>query len=66
MDRAERETKLHINVLELTAIKFAIFYLLLLQEGMKHLRVMTDNSAAISYINRQGGVNSALCNNVTT
>ena len=27
---------------------------------------MTDNSTAISYINRQGGVRSMLCNNVTT
>ena len=51
----EGETKLHINVLELTAIKFAIFSLLPLQIGTKHLRVMTDNSTAISYINRQGG-----------
>ena len=33
---------------------------------MKHLRVMTDNSTAISYINRQRGVKSMLCNNVTT
>ena len=33
---------------------------------MKHLRVMTDNSTAISYLRRQGGVRSMLCNNVTT
>ena len=62
----EGETKLHINVLELTAIKFAIFSLLPLQIGTKHLRIMTDNSTAISYINRQGGIRSMLCNNVTT
>ena len=62
----EGGTKLHINVLELTAIKFAIFSLLLpLQIGTKHLRVMTDNSTAISYMNRQGGIKSMLCNNVT-
>ena len=35
--RTERGTKLHINVLELTAIKFAIFSLLPLQRGKKHL-----------------------------
>ena len=40
----EGVTKLHINVLELTAIKFAIFSLPPLQVGKKHLRVMTDNS----------------------
>ena len=48
----EGETKLHINVLELAAIKCAIFSLLPLQLGTKHFRVMTDNSTAISYINR--------------
>ena len=61
----EGETKLHINVLELTAMKFAIFSLLPLQVGKKHLKVMTDNITAISYINRKGGVRPVLCNNVT-
>ena len=42
----EGETKLRINVLELTAIKFATFSLLPLQVGKKHLRV---SSTAISY-----------------
>ena len=59
------KTKLHINVLELTAIKFAIVSLLPLQIGTKYLRVMTDNSTTISYVNRQGRVRSMLCNNVT-
>ena len=27
---------------------------------------MTNNSTAISYINRQGGVRSIICNNLTT
>ena len=58
----EGETKLRINALELTAIKFAIFSLLPLQLGKKHLRV---SSTAISYTNRQGGDRSMLCNNVT-
>ena len=57
---------MHINVSELTGIKFAIFSLLPLQIGSKHLRVMTDNSTAISYINREGRVRFMLCNNVTT
>ena len=52
---------MHINVLELTAIKFVAFSLLPLQVGMKYLEVMTDNSTAISYINRQGLVRSMLC-----
>ena len=57
---------MHINVLELTATKFVIFSLLSLRVGLKYLEVMTDNSTAISYINRQGLVRSMLCNNVTT
>ena len=61
----EGVTELHINVLELTAMKFAIFSLLPLQVGKKHLKVMTDNITAISYINRKGGFRPVLCNNVT-
>ena len=59
----EGETKLHIDVLELTTLKFAIFFQLPLQ---LQNRIMTDNSTAVSYINRQGGVRSMLCKNVTT
>ena len=44
----EGETKLHVNVLELTAIKYAVFSLLPLQIGTKHLRVITGNSTAIT------------------
>ena len=57
---------MHINVLELTSIKFAIFSLMLLQVGMKNLRVMIDNGTGISYINRQGEVRSTLYDNVAT
>ena len=58
--------KLYINVLELTAIKCAIFSLLPLQIGTEHLIVMTDNSTEISFKNWQEGVRSMLWNNVTT
>ena len=56
----EGQTKLHVNVLELTAITFALFSLLPLQVGITHLGVMTDNNTAI------GEARSILCNNVTT
>ena len=56
----EGKTKLHMNALELNAIKFSIFSLLPLQVGVKHLRLITDNNTAISYINRQEGVRSML------
>ena len=62
----EGKTKLHMNALEVNAIKFSIFSLLPLIVGVKHLRLITDNSTAISYINRQEGVRSMLSNNVTT
>ena len=57
---AEEQTKIYINVL------ITYCHLLPLQEGMKHFRVMTDNSTAISYINSQRGKRSMLCNSVTT
>ena len=56
----EGKTKLHMNALELNAIKFSIFSLLPLQVAVKHHRLITDNSTAISYINRQEGVRSML------
>ena len=58
--------KLHITVIELTATKLAIFSLLPLQVGIKHLRVMTHDNTAMSYINSKEGVRPMLCNNVTT
>ena len=47
------QTKLHVNVLELTAITFALFSLLPLQVGITHLGVMTDNSTAISHMGQE-------------
>jgi len=53
----------HINVLELKAIKFGV------QSYCKrdlpvHVRVMCDNTTAISYINNMGGVKSENCNTI--
>ena len=61
---SECETQSHFNVIELTTIKFAISYFLPLKLDMKHVRIMTDNSTAISYINKQGGVKSITCNDI--
>lgn len=49
----------HINILELTAVLFA-----LKSYGCKnkrHLRIMCDNTTAIAYINNMGGVKSHKC-----
>ena len=55
----------HFNVLELTAIKFAIRSFLSLKHNMKNFRIITDNSTAICYINKQGGMNSMTCNDIS-
>ena len=51
----ESEKLLHVNELELLAIKHALSSFLPLFPNMKHLRIMTDNSTSVSYINKQGG-----------
>ena len=47
----ESERVLHINELELLAIKHAVSSFLLLFPNTKRLRIMTDNSTSVSYIN---------------
>ena len=46
---------MHINSLELLAIKFGIKSFLPLFKNIEHIRIMCDNTTAISYINKQGG-----------
>ena len=46
---------LHINALELKAIKLALYSYLPLNSGVKHVRIKSDNTTAISYINKKGG-----------
>ena len=61
----ESEKLLHINELELLAIKHAFSSFLSLFPNTKHLRVMTDNSTSVSYINKQEGTHSPMCNKLT-
>ena len=56
----ESEKLLHVNELELLAIKHAVSSFLPLFPNMKHLRIMTDNSTSVSYINSKG-VHTHLC-----
>ena len=49
------EQLLDINCLELMAIKLAILAYVPLCGDIKHVRIMSDNTSAISYINKMGG-----------
>ena len=58
------EQHLHINCLEFMAMQLAVNSFLPLQNDIQHLRIMTDNSTAISYVNKQGGTRSLLCHDI--
>ena len=49
------EQHMDINCLELKAIKLAIQSYAPLYDNCRHIRIMSDNTSAIAYINKQGG-----------
>ena len=51
------EAASHVNVLELRTVVLALRHFLPRLSG-QHVLVRTDNTAALAYINRQGGVRS--------
>lgn len=55
---SENESPLHINVLEILAVKFAL-QSLCHKMSNNHICIRSDNSSAVSYINNQGG---SICN----
>jgi len=59
----EDEKEFHINILELLAIKKGI-QSFCQKEKDSHIKVMSDNATAISYIKNMGGTKSTLCNKV--
>ena len=61
---SEEEKEMHINCLELLAVKFAIKSFLPLHSNTRHIRIMSDNTTAISYINRQGGSHNMSLNDI--
>ena len=58
---SSQEQQLHINNLELLAVRNALHHFCTLIQG-KHVLVKSDNSTVIAYINNQGGTKSTdLC-----
>ena len=58
------EQKFSINYLELKAIQLAIQSYLPHHTRSKHVRIMSDNTSAISYINKQGGTHCMKLNDL--
>ena len=61
---SEIERGKHINALELKATLFALKAFSEKIVG-KHIKVLTGNSTAASYINNMGGTKSELCNSIS-
>ncbi|XP_028394531.1 uncharacterized protein LOC114518732 [Dendronephthya gigantea] len=57
------EARKHINFLELQAIHLALLSLLNDQINI-HVRIMCDNTTAVTYINQLGGCRSEQCNSL--
>ena len=57
------EGKAHINVLELKAVLFGLEAFCSNLEG-KHIRVRIDNTTAVAYVNKLGGVKSIECHRI--
>ena len=57
------ESNRHINYLELLAVKLALPSLFDDRSAI-HIRVMSDNTTAVSYINAMGGCKSLECNSL--
>ena len=57
------EEKMHINVLELKAVFFALKSFLANAHN-KHIQIKTDNTTTVAYINNFGGVKSIECHKV--
>ncbi|XP_068739556.1 uncharacterized protein [Montipora capricornis] len=55
------ETEYHVNILELLSVKLSLMSLLG-SVSNQHIRIMSDNMTAISYINAKGGCRNWECN----
>ena len=62
-DRWKADEINHINVHELKAILIGV-HTYCKRKNYKHVRVMSDNITAVSYVNNKGGINSEFCNKI--
>lgn len=60
---SDEESRLHINPLELRAVLFGLRSLCGSVSGL-HIRVCSDNSTAVAYINNLGGTRSLKCHEI--
>lgn len=58
----QTEANMHINYLELKAIEFG---LRIFAKNNMHVQIMCDNTTAISYINKMGGIQSVDCDELS-
>lgn len=61
---SDEEKENHINFLELKAIQFALKAFQSKIEG-KHVKILTDNTTALSYVLCFGGMKSKVCNSLS-
>ena len=60
---SDDEIHYHINVLELLAIELAL-KAFLKDSNKKHARIFSDNTTAVTYINKQDGIKSVSCDEI--
>ena len=53
---SEKDKNYHINYLELLSIKHAVMIYEDIWKDCKHIRIKSDNTTAISYVNNKGGI----------
>jgi ribonuclease HI len=58
------EAAMHINILELLAVKFSLMSLLADQTNT-HIRIMSDSTTVVCYINDMGGSKSIECDRLS-
>ena len=61
----EDEQILHIHVLELITVEYALKSFKARVSG-KHVKISTDNTCAVSYLKNMGGSGSKVCNSVAS